>query len=466
MGFVAAATFVLSTWPADASDWPRFRGPNGSGISPDRASSPVHWSDSENLRWKAPLPGPGSSSPIVVGDKVVVTCWTGYGLNREEPGDPERLKRVVLCLDRRDGQVVWSDEVPATQPEDLYEGMLTEHGYASHTPVSDGERIFVFCGKSGALGYDFSGRRLWQIGLGTESGLNGWGSAASPIVYKDLVIVTAAAESEAIVALDKSSGREVWRKEATGLEGTWGTPVLSELDGGRVDLVVAVPTEVWGFDPETGKLRWYCQSFESNSVCASAIVEQGIVYLLGGRSGGSIAVRAGGEGDVTKSHVLWSGRDAARVGTPVYEKGHLFWIDRGIARCIEADTGGLLYEERLGVTASARSPRAPGGAQALEDARRETERRSGGSAPRRRVRTGRDYSSPVVADGKIYYVTRSGESFVLALDPQYRLLARNRFESDRSEFSATPALSDGELFIRSNTTLYCVSSALQEAAGN
>jgi hypothetical protein len=125
--------------------------------------------------------------------------------------------------------------------------MFTEHGYASHSPVSDGQRVYVFFGKTGALAFDLEGKQLWQKDLGTESGPMGWGTASSPILYKNLLIVTASAEGEALVALNKETGEQVWRKEAQGFSGTWGTPVLVDCGGGRTDLVLAVPREIWGF---------------------------------------------------------------------------------------------------------------------------------------------------------------------------------------------------------------------------
>src|SRR5690606_6597010 len=138
--------------PTIAGDWPQFRGPGGAGISSD--SAPTTWSESENLRWKTPLPGPGSSSPIVWGDRVFVTCYTGYGVERGS-GAPEDLKRHLLCLDRATGRILWQATVDAVLPEDPYQGFISEHGYASSTPITDGERIYVFFGKSGVLAYDF-----------------------------------------------------------------------------------------------------------------------------------------------------------------------------------------------------------------------------------------------------------------------------------------------------------------------
>ena len=131
---------------------------------------PVTWNESEHLKWKSELPGPGLSSPIVVGDRVFLTCYTGYGVDREKPGTIESLKRHLVCVDRKDGKILWASAVSATLPEDPYEGMITEHGYASHTPASDGERVYAFFGKSGVVAFDMQGKQLWQTNVGKESG--------------------------------------------------------------------------------------------------------------------------------------------------------------------------------------------------------------------------------------------------------------------------------------------------------
>ena len=458
LAFILAFSLVAAAY---ASDWARFRGPKGSGISSDEESAPIEWSESKNLKWKTELPGPGSSSPIVVGERVLVTCWTGYGVDREDPGDQKNLKRHLICIDRKNGKTIWSKAVDAVLPEDPYRGMFTQHGYASHTPVSDGKRVYVFFGKTGVLAFDLDGKKLWQTSVGTGSDPRGWGTASSPILYKNLVIVTAGPESQSLVALNKETGEEVWKEAAEGFSACWSTPVLVDAGEGRVDLVVAVPYDVWGFDPETGKFRWYCESYDTNSLCTSPIAHDGIAYVIGGISGGSIAVRAGGTNDVTKTHLVWSGRDRARIGTPIYHDGHLYWISGGIANCADAKTGKSVYQSRLirptasTDPAAGAAPREPGGRT----------RGSGGFGGPGGFGGGRggfggqDYSSPVVADGKLYFTSRSGEIFVLALGPEFKQLGRNRFESDGGDFSATPAVSKGELFIRSSKNLYCAAKS-------
>ncbi len=422
-----------------ASDWSRFRGPNGSGISSDTASTPVEWSPDRNVRWKTPLPGAGVSSPIVVGDLLFVTCYSGYGANF---GKIEDLKRHLVCVDRSSGKILWDKSVDAVLPEDSYSGMgIPSHGYASHTPVSDGKHIYVFFGKSGVLAYDLEGKQRWHQSVGTESDRRRWGSASSPILHEDNVIVVASAESEAIIALNAETGDEVWRQEAAGLANVWGTPLIVKIDDERTDLVLGVPYEIWGFNPDSGKLRWYSEISAGDQYSSSLVAVQDVVYSIEGRGGGSAAVRAGGKGDVTKSHTVWSGSDSSRFGTPVVYQGRLYFFASGVATCNDAKTGKKVFQGRL-----------EGGSSSGGGGRSRFGRGGGGS----------DYSSPVVADGKIYYVQSSGSCFVLKAGDKFEQLAVNSVTTDRESFGATPALSNGEIFLRSDKHLYCVSETAQK----
>jgi hypothetical protein len=423
---LAAAVMLPGAAASQAGDWSRFRGPNGLGASPDQAPTPVEWSETRNLKWKVALPGPGLSSPIIVGERIFVTSWSGYGADPKQPGSEKDLKRHLLCLDRRTGKTLWSKAVDPVLPEEPFRGMFAENGYASHTPASDGERVFVFFGKTGVLAFDMEGRQLWQTSVGDGDDRRGWGSASSPMLYKNLVIVPATVESHSLVALDKQTGGVVWRKEAEGFGSTWGTPVLADLPDGRQELVLSVPFEIWGFNPDTGKLLWYCESNEADSACSSAISHNGIVYSIEGRNGGSIAIRAGGEGNVTKTHVLWSGRDRGRIGTPAYHDGRLYSIGGGIANCLDAATGKQIYQARIKRSGDAGADEPPPGGG---------RRGFGGFGG---MMGGQDYSSPVIADGKLYYVMRSGETVVLKLSDHFEQLAVNRFASDVGNYSATP----------------------------
>jgi outer membrane protein assembly factor BamB len=455
---------------AAASDWARFRGPNGSGVSPDSATAPTNWSPKEGIKWKVALPGPGSSCPIVVGDKVLVTCWSGYAVDRGELGEQKNLKRHLVCFDRARGKELWNATVAAKLPEDRYGGMFAENGYASHTPASDGERVFAFFGKSGVVAFDMNGKQLWQTDVGDQSDRRGWGTASSPILFENLVIVTAAIESQALIALDKATGKEVWRKKAGGFDSTWGTPVLVKVDDKRTDLVIGVPYDVWGFDPRTGKFLWFCEAMDTDSFCSSLAVDGDTVIGIEGRGGGSIAVRAGGADDVTKSHVVWNGRDSNRIGTPVVYEGRVYFVANKIANCIDAKTGKKIFQARLTSEAATTNTG--------DVAREEPAGRPGGFGVQggfggggfggpggggfgggyggRGGRGGQDYGSPIIVDGKVYYTTRGGETFVFKAGDKFEQLAVNRVTDEAEDFSATPAATDGSLFIRSSKHLYCV----------
>jgi outer membrane protein assembly factor BamB len=453
-----AVAGVVSSPAAKAADWARFRGPNGSGVSTDKESLPAEWSDTENLKWKAELPGPGNSCPIVVGDKVFVTCWSGYADGSD--GRQEDLKRHLVCIDRKTGKTLWDKTLDAVLPEDNYGGMFRENGYATHTPVSDGERVYVFYGKSGVHAYDMQGTHLWKADVGTDLDGRGWGSASSPILHKDLVIVTASVEHHAIVALDKKTGEKKWEQVADGFGSTWGTPVLVE-SGDKAELVIGVPYEIWALNPDTGKLLWYCDAIDSNSMCSSVTAHDGIVYGMesGPGGGGGVAVKVGGKGNVTESHRVWKNRDRNRVGTPVIHEGLMYYISSGVASAVDINTGEQVYQSRL--QSSSRDDNRGGEGNRGGGSRGGGGFQFGGGGGRG---GGQDYSSPIVADGKLFYAKRNGEIYVLKLGREFEQLAVNKFESADGDFNATPAVSNGQLFIRSNRTLYCVAEDAKKTA--
>jgi outer membrane protein assembly factor BamB len=412
-------TVVAGT--VEASDWPRFRGPGGRGVS-DETGLPIQWGETQNLRWKSRLPGQGSSSPIIHGDRLFITCYSGYGGDSGSP-DASNLKRHLLCVDKESGDTLWSNEIPATAAEDPWRGWIREHGYASHTPICDGEHVFVFCGKTGVLAFDMMGEEIWRTNVGTSSGNRRWGSAASPILYGNLLFINASEESRAIYALDIRTGKEVWKLESPKTELTYGTPAIAELPGGKKELIIAVPNEVWGLDPETGDCTWWAGTELRGNIAPSLLTVNDVIYVMGGYPRiTTVALRAGGKGDVTDSHVLWSSRNSSYIPSAVQHEGHLYWVDnKGVAYCLRADTGELIYKEKLDV---------------------------GSKNP--------VYASASYADGKLYVPSRTEGTFVLAAKPDFELIARNSFESDRSDFNASAAISGGMLFLRSNKFLYCI----------
>jgi hypothetical protein len=398
---------------AAAADWTRFRGPDGLGTAPG-ATVPVRWSESENVLWKAELPGAGASSPIVLGERIYLTCYSGFGVPGGRGGSIQDLRRHVVCLRLRDGGTVWAESVPSVlpEPERIREG----HGYASNTPATDGERLYVFLGKTGVFAFDLDGKRLWHADVG--AGTSGWGSAASPVLTEDTVIVNASVESTALIALDKATGRERWR--AGGIKESWNTPIFAGAPGGKTELVLAIFGHVLGFDPASGERLWSCETDIRWYMVPSLVAHDGVVYGIGGRDGGgALAVRTGGRGDVTASHRLWCIGQGSNVPSPVYHDGHVYWVhEGGTAVCADARTGRIVYEEPL--------PRA-----------------------------GRVYASPVLAGGNLYVVSRGGRGYVLPARPAFELLATNELEGP-GVFNAGPVVADNRLLVRADRYLYCI----------
>jgi outer membrane protein assembly factor BamB len=403
---------VLSASSVSAGDWTQFRGPGGQGVS-DESSAPLKWSSKENIVWKAEMPGPGASSPITLGDRVFITCYSGYGL---EPaaGDQKELVRHLLCLDRDMGMTLWRKTFQPKLPEHQYQGEGSYHGYAASTPITDGERLYVFFGKSGVFCFDLKGEQLWQASVGENT--NGWGSGASPLLYENLLIVNASVESGSLVALDKLTGEEVWRTK--GINSAWNTPLVVP-GKARTELIVSMADHVVSFSPETGEELWRAEGVH-RYVCPSAVAHDDVVYAIGGGST-SLAVRTGGSGDVTELHGVWRVNKGANVSSPIYHEGNLYWTrDGGIVCCQDAATGEMVYEERL--------------------------------APD----SGTIWASPVLAAGKLYYVSQHKGVFVVAAAPKFELLAHNVLEDDDSRTNASPAVSNGQLFLRTDRNLYCI----------
>jgi outer membrane protein assembly factor BamB len=401
---------AVSAFLCLGADWTRFRGPTGSAISED-VGLPTTWSSKENIVWRTALPGPGTSCPITLGKRIYITSYSGYGLVPQQ-GDMKNLVRHLLCLDRDTGKVLWQKPFTPILPESAYSGgNSSRHGYASSTPVTDGERLYVFFGKSGVHCLDLDGNPVWSARVGDRT--DGWGSSNSPILYKNLVIINASVESGALVALDKATGKEVWRTE--GIRSSWSTPILVPVKE-QQELVVMGTKRVLGYDPDSGKELWYADVF-SGYICPSVVANGDIVYAT---NNNTVAVRAGGRGDVTQSHVLWQSNRGSKVASPVYHDGHLYMGNSGTVTCLNAKTGELVYQERLN----------PG--------------------------AGTMYASPVLADGKLYYVSQSNGTYVIAAGPKFQQLAHNVFEDDKTRTNASPVVSNGQILLRTDEYLYCL----------
>lgn len=474
--FLRSVVAVLFAVGFMGADWPQFRGPAASGTA-DEAKLPASFNETENLLWKIKLPGAGASSPIVLGDRVFVTCYSGYGQSAESPGEVSDLVRHLLCLSLKDGSVTWQQPMKTETREADYRGMMTQHGYASSTPATDGKQVFVFLGTGGVWAFDVDGNQQWNKSVG--NGTDGWGSGSSVVLTDDLVIVNAAVESNAVVALKKSDGSEAWRYKVSGR--SWSTPAIVKSPDGKEELVVSIEKRVAGLDPATGKELWHCQGIQDYT-CPSVTAGDGVAYVSGGRQSKILAIKTGGSGDVTDTHLVWEKIMGGNVTTPALVGERLFGVsDRGIAYCLDAKTGETAYQTRLaGGDANAPAASEPRPTPPAErppmDAERPQRRPgeggfgggpSGGPGGRGRRPGGFGggrggfgggglYASVVAADGKLFAATRTTGVYVLAAEPEYKVLAHNTFAEDKSRFDATPSIAAGRLFLRSDQNLYCI----------
>ena len=408
--------------PAVSQNWPRFRGPDGSGISA-ATNVPLVWSDTENIAWKAELPGRGASSPIVWQDRVYVTAYTGYGLTEDDGADNRnKLRRHLLCFSLSDGRQLWRATYDGEFREHDVTKFLSLHGYASSSPAADATGVYVYFGAGGVIAFDHDGSERWRRDLGR--GTHSWGTASSPILFENLLIVHADIEARRLFALDRISGREVW-SVVTGdpkLGDSWSTPLVAYADG-KPELVFhrsqGEPATLAAVDARSGALLWECQVLQ-DYLTPSPIAHTGVVYTIAYQKGA--AIRLGGNGNVTDSHVLWAINKGSEVCTPIYHEGHLYWTSEegGIAYCINAANGKTVYQERL------------------------------------RPEPGRIYASGVLAGQRIYYCSRESGTYVIAAKPKFELLAHNTIETDRTVFNGTPAIVDGHVILRSDQFLYCV----------
>jgi len=398
-----------------AQDWPAWRGPSANGVSGERGL-PVEWAETKNVRWKAPLPGPGNSTPVVWGERIFLTQALDGG-----------KRRAIFAFDRATGRELWRQEVPCSVEETTH---ARDNPPCSASAVTDGKAVFAHFASAGVLACDLEGKRLWHRDLGAV--LHKWGNGPSPMLYKDLVIVLQGPGVPTyLVALDKRTGDTVWKTELPGINspifGSWSTPVVVRVKE-RDELIVPLPGEKIGgdgeikaFDPASGKELWRCAGL-GNEVYAMPVVsaDGGIVVCISGHNGPTMAVKTGGAGDVTATHRLWrtEGKMPQRVGSGVIHEGHLYLSDAdGFAECIEATTGKVVWKERLG---------------------------------------GRLWGSLLLADGKLYVGNLEGQTFVLEASPTFKQLSRN--DLNETTYSAVAA-SAGALFLRTHRHLWCIAAA-------
>jgi outer membrane protein assembly factor BamB len=411
---------------ASAANWPTWRGENGLGVAQE-SKLPLKWSATQNVLWKVPLPERGNSTPVVWKDKVFLTQAVDE-------------RRTVLCLDRQSGKTLWQSGTSYNEKEETHE----TNPYCSASPVTDGERVIAWFGSAGVFCYDMDGKELWRVDLGKQSHI--WGFASSPLIHGDLCIMYFGPdEAAALLGLDKRSGKEVWRvkdppmekrprtdgfrgQEAKGIVGSFSSPILLEA-GGRTELVMSYPQLVCGFDPKTGKELWRCDGL-NELIYTSPIGGEGVVVGMGGFQGTTVAVKGGGKGNVTATHRLWRHeRTKNRLGSGVVHDGHVYILNtEGIAECIELKSGKTLWQERVK-----------------------------GKGP-----NSQSWSSMVLAGDRIYVLNQSGDTVVLKAAPKFEVLAVNALENELT--NSSPAISDGQIFIRTHKHLWCIGESAKTAS--
>jgi outer membrane protein assembly factor BamB len=443
--FAAALLWTLIGRFAEAQNWPQFRGASGDGVAAE-AKHPEEWSAEERVAWKVQVPGIGWSQPIVWGDKVFVTTAVAEKLKRPRPGDwtpgeggiltaifgsykkPPNVECQwqVHCLDAATGKTLWEQTALVGKPR---VPIHPSNSYATETPATDGERVIAYFGMTGVYCYDFSGKLLWSKDLGSYPTQMDWGSASSPVLHDELVFVQCDNDKASfVVALDRKSGDEVWR--ASRDEGSnWCTPIVWKNEQ-RTELVVGGGDKVQSYEPATGKVLW---EMEASGRCSSSPVADGQFLYVGsadrltGQRGIFAAIKAGASGDIslkgdtsTNDFVTWSSKlSGHRVASPVVAGDCIYLLEQqaGIVRCLNSKTGEQHYRQRLP------------GATGLT-------------------------ASPWTSGGKVFCLDQSGQTFVLATGPEFKVLAVNKLANEM--YWASPAIAGESLFIRGIDHLYCI----------
>jgi outer membrane protein assembly factor BamB len=414
---LALTALLLSRAVAD-DNWPQFRGPTGQGLSTS-TGVPVKWSEAENIKWKTAIPGKAWSSPVVFGDRVWLTTATEDGRDLS-----------VISIDRASGKVLLDQKlfhIETPQYADRF------NSYGSPTAAAEDGRVYITFGSPGTACLDAkTGRVIWER---RDLPCNHWrGAGSSPTIWRDLLILHFdGADFQYVVALDKKDGKTVWKTDrsidfqdldANGkpirdgdFRKAFSSPLVITHEG-RPYLLSAGSKATYCYEPTTGKEIWRVEERKHHSGTVRPVVGHGMVYTATGLAKGELwAVKLGGEGVITNSHVAWKfTRNVPNRPSPVLVGDLLFMVDQdgGVASCLDARTGELVWRERL-----------PG--------------------------VGNHSSSPVVADGRIYFFNENGDGTVVAAGREFKVLGENKLESG---FMASPAIAGKALYVRSKTHLY------------
>jgi outer membrane protein assembly factor BamB len=397
-GSGAALAPILSAAGAE-KNWPGFRGPTGQGLT-GLSELPTVWDkEGKNIVWRVKVPLAGNSSPVIWGDRIFLTGSAAKG-----------EKRSLMCFERSTGKLLWTREAPATEVEP---GVRDKNGFASATPVTDGERVVVFLGSCGILCWDFDGKLLWHYDKAKFNLTHGTGS--SPVLYKDKVLFVHDQNKvdSVFIALDKKTGNLLWQQKRPKAM-TWSSPTLVRV-GDHDEFIFAGAEKVVGYDPDTGKELWSLDG-PTYEVIPVVIAGKDLLYSASGRNGPVIALRPGGKGDVTETHLVWkTARGGPHVPSPIYLDGRLYFAnDTGILTCLDGTDGKLIWQTRLPANFSA---------------------------------------SPIEAGGLLYFPSEAGITFVVKAGDRYRLVAQNDLGSP---ILASPAVAGGQIFLRTEEELVCI----------
>ena len=384
--------------------WTRWRGPSGQGVAVG-TGYPDRWSAKENILWRSAVPGRGHSSPIVWRDQILLTTAHNDG------------RATMLSFDRTNGRLQWETAVPDRTRENLH----SKNSYASPTAVTDGRRVYASFGNKGLAAFGLDGTVVWHRSLGTFD--NYHGTAGSPLLYKDRLIVYqdhagGSAGGAFVAAFDAATGKPLWRSARDGTVG-WGTPVAIRV-GDHDEIIVSGQRQVISYHPDTGKELWRCRG-NTFEVIPTPVVGNGLIFCSSGRAGPTLAIRPGGSGDVTSTHLAWSSpRGSPFVPSPLLYENQLYIVNdmAAIATSFEPATGKVLWQGRLGVA-----------------------RPEGFSA------------SPVAVDGKVFFTNDDGETFVLRAGPTFELLHVNSLDAT---VLASPALVGGRWYFRTDRELIAI----------
>jgi outer membrane protein assembly factor BamB len=423
-------------WADGEGDWPYWRGPAADGMA--AGDAPLHWSDTKNVKWKTDIPGRGSSSPVIWGDRIFVTTAVNSGspageetppapktppggrLQLSTPGPQAEHKFEVLCIDRKTGKILWEQTAITAVPHEGYHP--TYGSFASNSPVTDGKYVYAFFGSRGMYCYNMKGELVWKKDFGVQMRMRmAFGEGMAPVISGNRLILVFDHEGDSfMVVLDKNNGKEIWRVNRDE-KSNWAAPLVVDFKGQK-QIVVSAVNKVRSYEFDTGKIIWECAGLGANTI-PQPVRQDDLVFVMSGyQKPNLMAIRLGRKGDLTGTDaVVWSQtRGNSYTPSPVIYDNKLYVLtDNGMVSCYNARTGEPFYQQT-------RLPKAYS-----------------------------FKSSPVGANGKLYLASENEDVIVLKMGEKFEVLATNTLTDQM--FIATPAIYGGEIFLRSQNRLYCIS---------